>query len=54
VSGASIVGIERSGENIVNPGPDEEIQPADRLLLLGSPVQLEAAQMLLGRGENAP
>jgi len=51
VSGASIVGIERAGENIINPGPDEEIQPGDRLLLLGSRAQLESAQSLLAGPE---
>jgi CPA2 family monovalent cation:H+ antiporter-2 len=52
VSGASVVGIERKGENIVNPGPDEEIQPEDRLLLLGSPAQLQAARQLLTADNN--
>ncbi len=46
-TGASIVGIERAGENIVNPGPDEELRAADRVLLLGSRAQLDAAQALL-------
>ena len=46
-TGASIVGIERSGENIVNPGPDEELRAEDRVLLLGSRTQLDAAQALL-------
>src|SRR6185436_12119644 len=35
-TGASIVGIERNGASIVNPGPDEELQAGDRILLLGS------------------
>lgn len=48
-TGASIVGIERSGENIINPGPDEEIQSGDQVLLLGHREQLEAARrQLLG------
>jgi monovalent cation:H+ antiporter-2, CPA2 family len=42
-TGASIVGIERDGENIVNPGPDEELKAGDRVLLLGTRGQLEAA-----------
>ncbi len=46
-TGASIVGIERAGENIVNPGPDEELRAEDRILLLGSSTQLDSAQMLL-------
>jgi CPA2 family monovalent cation:H+ antiporter-2 len=46
-TGASIVGIERNGQNIINPGPDEELIPGDRILLLGSPSQLEAARKIL-------
>jgi CPA2 family monovalent cation:H+ antiporter-2 len=46
-SGASIVGIERSGENLINPGSDEELKPGDRVLLLGNLAQLEAAEKLM-------
>ena len=46
-TGASVVGIERAGQNIVNPGPDEELQPADGVLLIGTREQLEAARPLL-------
>jgi CPA2 family monovalent cation:H+ antiporter-2 len=46
-TGASIVGIERTGENIVNPGPDEELRVEDRVLLIGSTAQLTAAETLL-------
>ena len=46
-SGASIVGIERGGENIINPGPDEELRPGDHALLLGSAEQLEKARTVL-------
>jgi CPA2 family monovalent cation:H+ antiporter-2 len=42
-TGASIVAIERKGQSIVNPGPDEELQAGDKILLLGSRVQLDAA-----------
>jgi len=42
-TGASVVGIERNGENHVNPGPDEEIRAGDKLLLLGSSDQLTQA-----------
>lgn len=42
-TGASIVAIDRSGENIINPGPDEELQAGDKVLLLGSRSQLDAA-----------
>ena len=47
LTGASIVGIQRDGASIINPGPDEELQPQDRLLLLGDRAQLEAARRLL-------
>src|SRR5690606_26256089 len=33
-SGASIVGIERDGDRIINPPPEEVLQPEDRILLL--------------------
>ena len=46
-SGASIVGIEREGRNIVNPGIDEELRAGDRVLLLGTATQLESAGRLL-------
>ncbi|HET6410195.1 MAG TPA: cation:proton antiporter [Chthoniobacteraceae bacterium] len=46
-TGASIVGIERASQNIINPGPDEEIVAGDRVLLLGTKEQLEAAEELL-------
>ncbi len=47
LTGASIVGIERNGVNLVNPGPDEELLAGDHLLLLGSPAQLQAARQML-------
>ena len=43
LTGASIVAIERNSENIINPGPDEELQPGDRIVLFGSRPQLDAA-----------
>lgn len=43
-TGTSIVAIERHGVNQVNPGPDEELQINDQVLLLGSPAQLEKAR----------
>ncbi len=47
VTGASIVGIERkTGERIINPSPDEELQPNDQVLLLGSRSQLDSAKPL--------
>jgi K+:H+ antiporter len=46
-TGASVVGIERKGVNLINPGPDEELQPGDQILLLGSRAQLDAAREVL-------
>ena len=43
-TGASIVGIERSGTNLINPGPDEELLPGDQVLLLGNSAQITAAK----------
>ena len=49
-TGASIVGIERSGSTLINPGPDEELLADDQVLLLGSRKQLdEARRYLAGR-----
>lgn len=46
-TGASIVAIERSGHNIINPGADEELQIGDQIVLLGSRPQLDAAKLAL-------
>jgi CPA2 family monovalent cation:H+ antiporter-2 len=46
-TGASIVGIERAGARIINPGPDEELQSGDQVLLLGSVPQLNSAKSAL-------
>jgi CPA2 family monovalent cation:H+ antiporter-2 len=46
-TGASIVGIERGGRSIINPGADEELQSGDQILLLGSRSQLDAATTAL-------
>ena len=43
-TGVSIVGIERDGERIVNPGPEEMLLEGDRLLLLGEDTQLPKAK----------
>jgi monovalent cation:H+ antiporter-2, CPA2 family len=50
-TGASVVGIERHGTSIVNPGPDEELESGDQILLIGSEDQLNAAKELLA-GSN--
>ena len=52
-SGASVVGIERHGTSIVNPGPDEELESGDQILLIGSEDQLKAAKELLTAPKNA-
>lgn len=46
-TGASIVCIERQNTRLLNPGPDEEIQAGDKVLLLGSAEQLALARQLL-------
>jgi len=43
LTGASIVAIERSEQNILNPGPDEELQVGDHVVLFGNRPQLDAA-----------
>ncbi|HWL50930.1 MAG TPA: cation:proton antiporter [Chthoniobacteraceae bacterium] len=45
-TGASIVGIERDGQSIVNPGASESLYPGDRILLLGTGEQLAASEAL--------
>jgi hypothetical protein len=46
-TGASIVAIERAGQRLINPGPDETLECGDRVLLLGELEQLPAACDLL-------
>jgi CPA2 family monovalent cation:H+ antiporter-2 len=46
-TGANIVGIERGGVSLINPGPDEELQPRDQVLLLGNRAQLDAGRKAL-------
>jgi monovalent cation:H+ antiporter-2, CPA2 family len=48
-SGASIIAVEHREQRLVNPGPDEELLPGDKVLLLGSPRQLALAKSLLVR-----
>ncbi|MCH2592601.1 MAG: cation/H(+) antiporter, partial [Pedosphaera sp.] len=43
-NGVSIVGIERDGDRIVNPGPEETLLEGDLLLLLGEDTQLPKAK----------
>jgi CPA2 family monovalent cation:H+ antiporter-2 len=53
-TGASIVAIERSGQRLINPGPDEVLLSGDRVLLLGQTEQLPAACGLLAACDKAP
>lgn len=46
-TGATIVGIERNGNSIVNPGPYEELRKEDQILLLGTRDQLNTAKQAL-------
>jgi CPA2 family monovalent cation:H+ antiporter-2 len=46
-TGTSVVAIERDGVTMVNPGPDDELQAGDQVLLLGSPQQVDAAREYL-------
>jgi CPA2 family monovalent cation:H+ antiporter-2 len=45
-TGASIVGIGRAGESIISPGPDEELQPGDSVMIIGTRAHLRAARPL--------
>jgi CPA2 family monovalent cation:H+ antiporter-2 len=52
-TGASIVGLERNGVAMINPGPDEELQAGDQVLLLGNAAQLAAARAVLEPTDRA-
>src|SRR5262249_41995270 len=43
-TGASIVALDRGGDNMVNPSPEEELKAGDRLFLIGNRAQLAAAR----------
>ena len=34
--GVTVVGIRRGGERITSPGPNESLQPGDRLIVIGT------------------
>ena len=52
-TGASIVAIERAGQRLINPGPDEVLLSGDRVLLLGTArVQSPGARDLLAASES--
>lgn len=42
ITGVQIVGIERDGNRLLNPGPFQGIEAGDRLLALGTPQQIAA------------
>jgi CPA2 family monovalent cation:H+ antiporter-2 len=46
-TGASVVAIERGGQRLVNPSPDEELQAGDDVFLLGDTLQQQNAMELL-------
>jgi CPA2 family monovalent cation:H+ antiporter-2 len=50
-TGGSIVAIERDGVSIINPGPDEELLPGDKVLVLGNRDQLDQAKAVLSGEE---
>jgi CPA2 family monovalent cation:H+ antiporter-2 len=52
-TGASIVAIERSGQRLINPGPEEVLRAGDRVLLIGQAEQLpDARDLLLAAGDG--
>lgn len=53
-TGASVVGIERGQESILNPAADEVILAGDRVLLIGRPHQIAAARPLLAAEPPPP
>jgi CPA2 family monovalent cation:H+ antiporter-2 len=52
LTGASIVAIERGGQNIINPGPDDELRAGDQIVLFGGRPQLDEAIRLLKGSEQ--
>lgn len=50
-TGVTILAIERDGESIVSPGPDEELEAGDQIMLVGRESQIQTAKkLLLGSG----
>jgi K+/H+ antiporter YhaU regulatory subunit KhtT len=47
LTGAYIIGIERDGEAMINPSPDEELNVGDKVVLLGEDSQLSKAADLM-------
>ncbi|MBE2215151.1 MAG: cation:proton antiporter [Opitutaceae bacterium] len=51
--GCSVIGIERHGFNLANPGPAAHLFPGDRMLLLGSREQFDMIREEIGRAAPA-
>ncbi len=52
-TGASIVGIERDGKNIINPRAEEELRAGDQVVILGTKEQLsESEKFILATDEQ--
>lgn len=51
-TGATVIAVVRDGRTEINPGPEQELQAEDVLVLLGSPEQVEAATSELTSSEN--
>jgi CPA2 family monovalent cation:H+ antiporter-2 len=52
--GCTVVGIERHGFCLTNPGPEERLFPLDRVLLLGPVEQLRSARNVLQEAASGP
>jgi CPA2 family monovalent cation:H+ antiporter-2 len=46
-TGATVVAIQREGRTLTNPGPDEVLQPGDRIFLLGDASQIRKVLALV-------
>ncbi|MGV3773325.1 MAG: cation:proton antiporter [Verrucomicrobiales bacterium] len=47
LTGSTIIAIERKGQTLISPGPDEELYEGDQVLILGNASQVEAARAIL-------
>jgi monovalent cation:H+ antiporter-2, CPA2 family len=52
--GTTVVGVERQGFLIANPGPDLALYPRDKILLLGEAERVRAAREFLAQRSTAP
>jgi len=51
-TGVQIVGIERDGNHVLNPGPFQSIEAGDRLLVFGTHQQIEQFQRWLKKASE--